>query len=246
MAKIITCTLFIFISLLSFADALPKGYQQYKFETGLKIDSIIVIESDQIKFRDIDTVYHNPYFKIVRCDHNICRTSGSGHKTYQRIIVFSGGQKYYSNIYEPLGSNPTFKVIENDYKFTVIETTSFLFKGLLGEILQALLITLILELVIALFFFKPVKDGKVFITIVLLNVITLPTAWLLFSIDLGLELNPVLKTFLFEFLIFLTECIGLNLIFKKYATSTLIIYTMVANLASFFVGGFIYIVTTFI
>jgi hypothetical protein len=246
MRKLILVSLFLFFRLITFGDALPHGYQSYKFESAARIDSIIVIESNNTNFRKIDTVFFNPNFKIVQCKNNNCRTNGYGSRKYQQLIIYIDGFEYRSNIYEPLGSNPTFLVKEYKARFMVIETTSFLFKGRLGEILRALLITIILELIVALFFFRIRNNSRVFIAIILINLVTIPLAWITFPLILNLWDSAILLTLIFEVLIIIIEYLGLRFLLKTFSNTKILRFTMIGNLVSFIFGGILYVFTIFI
>src|SRR6187455_426453 len=142
MSKLILITAFIFFASNAFGDFLLHGNQSYKFESNAQIDSIKVIESDHIDFTEMDTVSFNPGY-VVHCRNNNCKAGGHDNKKYQQLIIYINGMVYRSDIYEPIGSNPTFLVSEGEAGFKVIETTSFLLKGRLGEILRALLLTIV-------------------------------------------------------------------------------------------------------
>ena len=149
---LVVCLIFTFQN--GFADAFAKGYQLYEFDTTVLVDSLFVFESDNKEnLQDLDyNSEQRPWVTI--CEDNRCRAKASTYEKYQRIVVFVDGKPIKSNIYEPKGTNPTFKAqIQNDL-VTVEEITSFIFKGVFGEILRALFITLIAFLVYLLRFQK--------------------------------------------------------------------------------------------
>lgn len=244
--KVLLIVLCSFVFQNSMADAMPKGYQLYKFETEEKVDSLFVFESDKKEdLKKIDfTSKQRP--NVTICNDNSCRAKASQYKKYQRIVVFVKGEPIESILYEPKGTNSTFraKIIEDEVY--IVETTSFIFKGKLGEILRALLITLILELIIGILFFG-FKNKKALQQIFIINCITLPIAWLLFPIVLKIPgFSIVLTIVVLEVLVLMAEYFWYSCRLKNYSKGKLFSYALIGNLVSFFIGGLLYVITLFI
>ncbi|NNK83797.1 MAG: hypothetical protein HKO92_11790 [Flavobacteriaceae bacterium] len=244
--RVLIIILFAFVLQNTFADAMPKGYQLYEFETTIEVDSLYVFESDnREELTKLDYTSDNRPW-VTNCENNRCRAKASTYQKYQRIVVFVDGKPIMSSIYKPKGTNPTFKAqIQNDIVI-VEETTSFIFKGKFGEILRALFLTLILELLVGIFFFG-FKSNKALKTIFFINCITLPIAWLLFSYVNKIPGFSVLLTIIaLEILVFVAEYFGYTKLLKGHSKKKLFVFTLTANLVSFFIGGLLFVITLFI
>ena len=245
--RILIVVLFVFGIQNVFADAMPKGYQLYKFDTTVKVDSLFVFESDDLK--DLEVLDYTSDKKpwVTYCEDNSCRAKASTYQEYQKIVVFVNGKPMFSEVYKPKGSNPIFKASLENGIIKVKETTSFLFKGKVGEILRALIITLILEILVGFLFFGFFKDKKALKTIVILNCITLPLAWLLFPFVMKIEgFSMAFTIIVLEILVLIAEFFGLKAVLKDHSKRKLFLFVLVANLVSFFIGGLLYIITLFI
>ena len=239
--------LFIFGFQNVFADAMAKGYQLYKFDSTIKADSLFVFESDNLKDLEVLDYSSDKRPWVTYCEDNSCRAKASTYQEYQKIVVFVNGKPIVSEVYKPKGSNPIFKATLDNGIIKVKETTSFLFKGTVGEILRALIITLILEILVGFLFFGFFKDKKALKIILVLNCITLPLAWLVFPFILKIDgFSMVFTIIVLEILILIAEYFGLKTILKNYSKRKLFVFALVANLVSFFIGGLLYIITLFI
>ncbi|MFP9118302.1 hypothetical protein ACLI08_10980 [Flavobacterium sp. RNTU_13] len=228
------------------ADAMPKGYQQYQFDIKTKVDSILVQESDVLSFNVYDTLKSHWVNNYIICQDNSCRFVGHAYKKYQRLLLFSGGRQITLPVYEPVGSNPTFVVSQVDGNYKIQETTSFLFRGKTGEILRALSITLFLELLTAAYVFGNQITKKKIRLVTLMNCISLPLAWLSFD-----AVSPYIDSWLLlilglELIIFVSEFLFLRYFLKEISPIRLFNFSLVANAISFIIGGFLYIVSTFL
>ena len=241
---LVVCLIFTFQN--GFADAFAKGYQLYEFDSTVKVDSLFVFESDNKEnLQDLDyNSEQRPWVTI--CEDNRCRAKASTYEKYQRIVVFVDGKPVKSNIYEPKGTNPTFKAQIQNNLVVVEEPTSFIFKGVFGEILRALFITLILELIVGILFFG-YKNKKALRTIFIINCITLPIVWLLFSyINKIPEFSIVFSIIVLELLVLFAEYFGYLKVLKSYSKMKLFLFALIANMVSFFIVGLLYVITLFI
>jgi hypothetical protein len=239
--------LFLFLIQNVFADAMAKGYQLYKFDSTIKADSLFVFESDNLKDLEVLDYSSDKRPWVTYCEDNSCRAKASTYQEYQKIVVFVNGKPIVSEVYKPKGSNPIFKATLDNGIIKVKETTSFLFKGTVGEILRALIITLILEILVGFLFFGFFKDKKALKTILILNCFTLPLVWLVFPFVLKIEgFSIVFTIIVLEILVLILEFFGLNVILKDYSKRKLFVFALVANLVSFLIGGLLYIITLFI
>jgi hypothetical protein len=245
--KIIAALLLLAVYTVSFADAMPKGYQQYKFNTKIIVDSIQLLESDRNDFSSYDILKARWQYNYVTCNNNQCNFVGHNYKPFQRIIMFSGGKQILSEVYKVEGTNPEFMVDEKSGTYVVTETTGFLFRGITGKILRALIITLFLELLVALYIFGKKLNRWLALLITAVNCISLPIAWLLFEYIIEIYPNPLFLMFILEVCIGLFEYFALKYLIKdKYSTAAIAAFVMMANLVSFIVGGIFYLITTFI
>jgi len=239
--------LFLFIiSQPAFADAMPKGYQKYHFATGVTVDSILIQESDDANFSSFDTLKTYRRFYYTYCENNECRLVGHRYKQFQRLVLFTGGRQLYSAVYEPTGSNPAFEVNLQNGTYVVTETTPFLFRGTTGEILRALIITLLLELLTALTMLNKWISKRNIGFIALANCISLPVAWLLCDAIAPYTGSPFILILLLEVVIVVFEYLFLKYFIRELPAARLLSFTLVANVFSFLAGGILYIITSFL
>ncbi len=231
----------------SFADAMPKGYQLYKFNTEITVDSIQLLESDREDFSHYDILKARWQYNYVTCNDNHCNFIGHNYKPFQRIIIFSGGKQILSEVFEVEGTNPEFVVYEKSGTYVVTETTGFLFRGITGKILRALIISLFLELLVALYIFGKKLNRRLALLITAVNLISLPIAWLLFEYFIEIYPNPIFLMFFLEVGIGFFEYFALKHFLKDaYSSHTISAFVLMANLVSFIVGGILYLITTFV
>lgn len=244
--KTIYLFLFLFINPVCLADAMPKGYQSYKFNTKIQIDSIQLLESDFEDFSKYETMKSHWQYEYISCNNNQCHFVGNNHKKYQRLIMFSSGSRFYTQPYKVEGSNPEFIVNEKNGVYVITETTNFFFRGIIGKILRALIITLILELFVVCFIIRKLNK-QIILPIILVNCISLPTAWILFDLFAAHINSPFYLMICLEIGIATFEYFVLRYFFRdKIAPEITMYFSIVANLISFIIGGSVYLFTTFI
>lgn len=243
--KILPILILLIFSNYVSADALPKGYMHFKFETKFRIDSIMILESDEIAFKNTDTIKSHWTQNYAQCKNNQCTFIGHTYKKFQKLVMFSNGKNFTSDAYETEGNNPKFIVINNGNRYKIKETTNFLFRGITGSILRALIITVLLELFVAFLFFRK-KEQRIMLKIIFINCISLPFAWLTFSYTIYSFNNGWALIVILEILIIIFEFFALKKLLKAADKITLLNYTLTANVISFFIGGFLYIISLFI
>ena len=113
--RILIVVLFVFGIQNVFADAMPKGYQLYKFDTTVNVDSLFVFESDDIKNLEVLDYTSDKRPWVTYCVDNSCRAKASTYQEFQKIVAFVNGKPIVSKVFRPKGSNPIFMaIIENE------------------------------------------------------------------------------------------------------------------------------------
>lgn len=177
---------------------------------------------------------------------NVCLLEGTT-KNISELLFFSSGKRIETDVFQVNSTNPEFEVNDKDGKFIVNETTNFLFRGITGNILRALLITLFLELLVAIYIFRGRFNRRLALFISIVNCISLPVAWLLFDYIIEIYTSPLYLMLSLEITIGIFEYFALKSLLKDecsaYVVST---YVIAANLISFLLGGILYLITTFL
>ncbi|MBW3015787.1 hypothetical protein KY330_05160 [Candidatus Woesearchaeota archaeon] len=129
----------------------------------------------------------------------------------------------------------------NAYRGMVIETTPIITPDKTEGFVVALVLTLLLEFVVALIFLAVAKlSKKVLITVLIANIVSLPIVWFLFPV---MKLSITLTIILSEVFAVGFETYAIHLFHKKIFTLKRAFFlSLVMNMISLFVGGFLYIV----
>jgi len=126
-----------------------------------------------------------------------------------------------------------------DGSANIAETTSFFKYTKLRSFVVALIITLAVELLFTLAFFRKTKvKKKILLYVFIANLISLPIVWFLFPL-LGIEIWVILlaEAFAIVFEAYFIEWISK----KKISFKKALILSIVVNVASFLIGCFFYL-----
>jgi hypothetical protein len=163
------------------------------------------------------------------------------------IFLPSKNETFVSNIAENKNFNSDFRAdLRSDGTLDLVETTSYWKSDAsknLRDFMLAFVITITLELIVALAYFNRAKNRKHLLTsIFAANLISLPLVWFLFPVfspAIGL-LGVVAASEAFAVLFETYFIYPLN---KKYiSVKTAFLFSIIANGLSFFIGGFIYLI----
>ncbi len=167
------------------------------------------------------------------CENSICRFHYFVPERFRLAVMTSDGTFFVTNEVENKNFDSTFVAeLNSDGTGKIEETTSFLTKdnGLI-TFAGALVMTLSIELVVALFFFGSSKLKPNFVTVVLLaNLLTLPALWLLFP-------QSTLSYLLFEIgIVFAEAIVFLHFYKNQIRKRKLLVFSFTANALSFVLG----------
>ncbi|MEW6294689.1 MAG: hypothetical protein AB1467_00115 [Candidatus Diapherotrites archaeon] len=99
---------------------------------------------------------------------------------------------------------------------------------------QALILTCIIEtIILVLFFYREIRIQKLIIASFVVNLITLPIAWIALPL---IPLNFLLNFILIEVSVFLAESLMLKVIFEEIQTKRIIIAAFAMNFVTAVIG----------
>lgn len=146
---------------------------------------------------------------------------------------------YFSDEIQRTKFNSEFKININSENDIDIEDVSPVFTEKIKiQFLVALIITLIIEIIVALIFIFITKiSKKMLIYVGIVNIISLPLVWFLFPL---LSIPPLFIIIIAEVFVILFESIFIYLS-KLLSFKKSFLLSLIMNLASIFIGGFIYL-----
>ena len=160
------------------------------------------------------------------------------------VYVPSLNKVFISNEVSRTNFNSNYKLeLNSDGSANIYETTPLLKKDKISSFIKALIITLILELIVALIFLSIAKiRKKLLISVLIANIISLPLVWFIFPL-IG---NIILVILLAEIFAFVFEAYFIYSLNKKDITlKKSFILSLLMNLASLIIGGFIFYFISF-
>lgn len=236
--------LFFSISNLSFADTGfgPSNRIEFRFLKNNKsnptIDSIAILTTNRSFSSDTLFLHKKTHGRMHNWVSNYSHSNlyfmdGRVKILKFKIILFLDNKPYESTEINIIGDRKffTFSIEENG---TIVDRSP-LFYARWSDYFKALFLTIFLELLIALLFFKPLgKNLRRFILVQLIcNLVTHPILWYLGS-------NTNFSFLLMEEIVALIETLALVLIFRKQASWWVVsILVLLANFISWSLGGII-------
>lgn len=180
-----------------------------------------------------------------------CMTMSLGFPEYSKLIVTFEDKKRESNIFRYDEYNPVYNVYvhENDLtveKISEMEKTTNIFKNFFDiNFFLALILTILIELLVAYVYLK--KAGKSLYGlrhVLIINIITLPSLWVIvYNLPFLLLLISPIIVLLLEVIILLVESVFIYYFNRKELSyKDGIIISSAANIASFFIGGMIFLI----
>jgi len=161
------------------------------------------------------------------------------------VFIPSLNKVFISNEVSRTNFNSNYKLeLSSDGSAKIYETTSFFETDKISSFIKALIITLILEILVAYIFLSILKiRKKLLISVLIGNLISLPIVWFIFPI-IG---NIILVVLLSEIFAFVFEAFFIYYLNKKdISLGKSFILSLIMNLVSFIVGGIIFIFITFL
>lgn len=174
------------------------------------------------------------------CRQDLCDSTAYGYKPYHKLVITFSDKIRESKIFTTYSFNAVFDVRITDTDLIIKETTpSFsFFKDNILPFTIALIITLIIEFIVALIFILFAKiSKKVLLYIIIGNLISLPIVWFVFPL---FNFNSLLMMILSEFFAIIFETYFIYLFNKQIISfrRSLILATLI-NAVSLVVGQFI-------
>ena len=236
-------TIFLISPMLVSADLGPKPTMKFDltYETQ---NQVTLIGGEQFQCEDKNCEDIKPLGEYgpqrFTCQDNFCRSLAYGYSPYQKLVLNFSDRTRESQIFHTESFNAEFNVKVTDSQLLIEETTPITSKG--TSFIKALIITLILELLVALIYLFSTKISKKILFYVLIaNIISLPIVWFLF---------PSIKIMPLVFLIFIISeifAVVFEAYFIYYLNKDIITLrksftlSLIMNLVSLFIGGFIYL-----
>jgi hypothetical protein len=184
-------------------------------------------------------------------EKNQCSSLAYGYNDFHKLSIIFSDKTRESQIFKEKSFNAVLKVIVYDDKLEVTETTGF--SGtrsgkLLLQFFPNALLTMIIELLVALLFFRKSFSKKIFQSVLLANLISLPVFW--FIMFLG-NLSPLIESltnvFVLEVLIVIFEAWFIyRYINKIISFKESLLLGLLMNISSYFVGEMIIMVFVFV
>ena len=236
-------TIFLISPILVSADLGPKPTMEFNliYETQ---NQITLLGGEQYQCEDKNCENIKPLGEYgpqrFTCQDNFCRSLAYGYSPYQKLVLNFSDMARESQIFHTESFNGEFNVKVTNSQLLIEETTPITSKGRFSSFIKALIITLILELLVALIYLSSTKiSKKVLLYVLIANIISLPIVWFLFP---SIQIMPLV------FLIFIISeifAVIFEAYFIHYFNKNIIslkksfILSMIMNLVSLFVGGFI-------
>lgn len=222
------------------ADAGPKPSMKfriiYQASGPLKVVDGWQLQSNSASFTPYDTIERRGPAGF----HAEQESAGSvsyGYKTYHKIIIQFEDRKLESNVFENESFNSQYELAVYDDHLEVKDVTPFMKDSTTWPaFLKALMLTLLLELLVAFVYVKLSKKPlKILLFVIAGNLITLPTLWFL----LPLFLNVGASIFLGEIFAFAFEAMFLLWTCKTwFKPGGAFLLSFMMNIMSLLVGGF--------
>ena len=205
-----------------------------------------LIDGQQIECDDAGCLDARPLERLgpqgFDCTQDECISIAYGYSQYHRLVINFSDQQRQSNIFKHNSYIAEFNVRVTDTGLVVEEIPPI--KRMVSEgipvFLIALLLTLILELLVAFVLLSVRKEPRnVMIGVLVANIISLPIVWLVFPY---LSLHFLLVILFSEIFAVLFEGYFIYLFTKKTLALVMsMILSLLMNLCSFIIGGFIFI-----
>lgn len=158
------------------------------------------------------------------------------------VFVTSINKLFITNEVSRINFNSRYKAeLSPDGSAKISETTSVLSTGKISSFVKAFLLTIILELLVSLIFISIKKlPKKILVYVLLANIISLPIVWFLFPL---IKLPWVAIIVMSEIFAILFEAYFVYFLGKKIISlKRSAILSVLNNLVSLLIGGFIYLI----
>lgn len=238
-------TILLISPMLVSADLGPKPTMKFNLQYETQ-NQITLLGGEQYQCGDKNCEDIKPLGKLgpqrFTCQDNFCSSLAYGYYPYQKLVLNFSDKSRESQIFHTESFNAEFNVKVTDSNLIIDETTPITSRGRFPSFIKALIITLILELLVALIYLSATKISKKIILYVLIaNIISLPIVWFLFP---SIQIIPLV------FLIFVISevfAVVFEAYFIYYFNKKIIslkksfILSIIMNMVSLFVGGFIFL-----
>jgi hypothetical protein len=194
------------------------------------------LESQMESFNVYDTLKRNGPQEFV-VSGNQASSVSYGYLDFHKLVIRFDDRIRSSNVFRNESFNSQYEVLVHEDQLEVKDVTPFMKdSSVLSAFLKALLLTLILEMMVAFVYLKLAKKKlRVLFIVIIGNLVTLPVVWFL----LPLFLNVGASIIAGELFAFVTEAMILLLVFPQwFRPSGALLLSFMMNIMSLLVGGF--------
>ncbi|MBI5066430.1 hypothetical protein HZA97_09430 [Candidatus Woesearchaeota archaeon] len=229
-----------------YADIGPKPSMSFNliYETSQEIN---LIDGEQYQCSDKDCADIKPLGEFgpqrLRCSQSSCHSLAYGYSPYQKLVLNFSDKNRESNVFNTNSFNSNFNVKVTESQLIIEDVTPLLSRGETPYFLNALILTVVLELLTALIYLSRAKiSKKVLASVFVANIISLPIVWFVFPI---LQ-NPFLILVLSEIFAVVFEMYFIHVLNKRSITlKQSFKLSLIMNLVSLFLGGTIFVSSIF-
>ena len=185
----------------AYADIGPKPTMKFKFV--YEIPPVSILDGQQIECEDVACKNAQPLAALgpqrFSCEANECSSMAYGYRPYHKLIIKFNDRERESSVFEQKGFNGEYVVTVREQSLSVRQTfdpVGSLNPLLLFAFLPALILTLVIELIVAAIYLTIRRISKrILIWVLVANILSLPLVWFLFPL---LQLDAVTTILLAE------------------------------------------------
>jgi hypothetical protein len=222
------------------ADAGPKPSMkfsiEYKTTRPVEVSDGWQLQSEFGTFNVFDTLERKGAQGFHVINREQAKSTSYGYRDYQKLILKFNDTVRESNVFVNESFNSTYQVTVYDDWLEIIDTTSFMKdSSVMSAFIKALLLTLVLELLVAFIYLKLArKPLRILLFVIIGNLITLPFVWFLFP--LVMDAWAILAGEIFAFI---TEAFFLKWTCDRwFKLSGAFLLSFMMNVMSLLIGGF--------
>lgn len=223
------------------ADLGPKPKMEFNivYEMG---ENITLIGGQQLQCETSNCQNASPLQDYgpqqFRCEQEKCRSLAYSYAPYQKLSLNFSDRVRESNVFSTEHFDAKFKVLVTDSALEVTEETPVTDTAKFRMFIKSLIITLILETMIAIVFLAFTSfHRRVLATVFVVNVVSLTILYLLYDVVTAL-FTGFLPIALLELLAVSIEFTAIYYFNKQYITRrNAVLLTLLMNTASFVIGG---------
>lgn len=250
MKTLLVSIIAVCISYTAYADMGPKPKREfelrYETDNNIKLIKGFMLKCWDEDCNDFDTLQELGPQRFECINQTNCHAVAYGFGPYSKLILHFDDKVRASDVFKAKGFNSKFIITVTNDGLKVKEVTPILQQNTLwANFLKSLSINLILELLVAFIFLRGVFARKSILKgVVYANLISLPIFWFVF---VNFIHHTLIAIILGELFVFVFE--GLFIYFyskRELSLSRSLSLSLLANIISFFVGGLIIVLVTYL